>query len=318
MANKLNNKGFNFAKELISKGKYKITSEWNPPTPEEENDYIEKNGWDAYSRWHLGYDSEIDNDETKAKWKYPFTSDFENVDRRGLIAIRQRAGQQGDDDIFEAAGKLLEMIDEKEGKEFKVNITKQQDNTFTAIASKEVVDRMGDIVKIDGIKIDNYLRNPVILFNHFPEKVIGKAVDVLKTSDSLIVKIQFANTPLAQEIKELVAEGFLNTLSIGFMPLQYKPNDNGNGIVYESVELLEVSIVSIPANPEAVVLRYLEDRLNAKAIKLQNAISEEKIRRLQHIYDRIRKANNTSSSENEDKEKKILEKIKELRKKLQQ
>jgi HK97 family phage prohead protease len=316
MANKLNKKGFEFAKELISKGKYKITSEWNPPTPEEENDYIEKNGWDAYSRWHLGYDTEVDNDETKAKWKYPFTSDFKNVDRRGLIAIRQRAGQQGDDDIFEASGKLLEMIDEKEGKEFKVNIIKQQDNTFTAIASKEVVDRMGDIVKIAGIKTDNYIKNPVILFNHNPDKIIGKAVDVLKTNDSLIVKIQFANTPLAQEIKELVAEGFLNTLSIGFMSLQYKQNDNGNGIIYESVELLEISIVSIPANPEAVVLRYLEDRLNARAIKLQNAISEEKIRKLQYIYDRLREANKKNSSE--DKEKTILEKIRELRKKLKQ
>jgi HK97 family phage prohead protease len=316
MANKLNKSGFEFAKKLISEGKYKITSEWNPPTPEEENEYIEKNGWDAYSKWHLGYDSEIENDETKAKWKYPFTSDFKNVDRRGLIAIRQRAGQQGDDDIFEASGKLLEMIDEKERKDFKVNITKQQDNTFTAIASKEVVDRMGDIVKIAGIKIDNYLKNPVVLFNHNPDKIIGKALEVLKTNDSLIVKIQFANTPLAQEVKELVAEGFLNTLSIGFMSLQYKQNDNSNGIIYESVELLEVSVVSVPANPEAVVLRYLEDRLNARAIKLQNAISEEKIRKLQYIYDRLRETNRKNS--NEDKDKIILEKIKELRKKLKQ
>jgi HK97 family phage prohead protease len=266
----------------------------------------------------LGYDSEIDNDETKAKWKYPFTSDFKNVDRRGLIAIRQRAGQQGDNDIFEAAGKLVEMIDKKEGKEFRVNITKQQDNTFTAIASKEAVDRMGDIIKISGIKVDNYLKNPIVLFNHDTNKIVGKAVDVLKTSDSLIVKIQFANTPLAQEVKELVTEGFLNALSIGFMPLQYKPNDNGQGMVYESVELLEVSIVSVPANPEALVLRYLEDRLNARAIKLQSAISEEKIRKLQYIYDRIRGANREDKNENEDKEKRILEKIKELRKKLQQ
>ena len=314
MANKLNKKGVEFAKKLINEGKYKITSEWNPPTSEEENEYIEENGWEAYSRWHLGYDSEVENDETKAKWKYPFTSDFKNIDRRGLIAIRQRAGQQGDDDIFEAAGKLIEMIDEKEGKEFKVNITKQQDNTFTAIASKEVVDRMGDIVKISGIKVDNYLKNPVVLFNHNPDKIIGKAIDVLKTNDSLIVKIQFANTPLAQEVKELVSEGFLNTLSIGFMSLQYKQNDNSNGIIYESVELLEISIVSVPANPEAVVLRYLEDRLNARAIKLQNAISEEKIKKLQYIYDRIREAN----KKNEYKEKVILEKIKELHKKLKQ
>jgi phage head maturation protease len=123
-------------------------------------------------------------------------------------------------------------------------------------------------------------------------------------------------TPLAQEVKELVSEGFLNTLSIGFMSLQYKQNDNSNGIIYESVELLEISIVSVPANPEAVVLRYLEDRLNARAIKLQNAISEEKIRKLQYIYDRIREAN--SKGNNEDKEKMILEKIKELHKKLKQ
>jgi len=317
MANKLNDKGFEFARELIGKGKYKVTQNWVPPTTEEENRYIDDNGWGAYAKWHLGYDSEIENDETKAKWKYIFTSDFSNVDRQGLIAIRQRAGQQKDEDIFNAAGKLLDEIDKKEGKEFKVNITKQQDNTFTAIASKEITDRMGDVIKIAGIQTNNYLKNPIVLFNHDTNKVVGKTIDIVKTGDSLIVKIQFANTYFAQEVKELVAEGFLNTLSIGFLPLEHKPNDNGKGVVYESVELLEVSIVSIPANPEAVILRYLEDRLNAKAIKLQNAISEENIRKLQHIYDRIREANRKNEGNNEDKEKRILERIKELRKKLQ-
>jgi len=42
-----------------------------------------------------------------------FTSDFKNVDRAGLIAIRQRSAQQGLDAVFAAAGKMLEKIDAK-------------------------------------------------------------------------------------------------------------------------------------------------------------------------------------------------------------
>lgn len=106
----MNKAGISHATSLVNDGKVIKSSSWNPPSASEENAYIEKNGMAAYGKWFLGIDANADA-ETKQHWHYIYTSDFVNVDRAGLIAIRQRAGQQKQTDVFNAAGKLLEKID---------------------------------------------------------------------------------------------------------------------------------------------------------------------------------------------------------------
>ena len=106
----INKAGVTHAMSLVSDGKVIKSSSWNPPSASEENAYIEKNGMDAYGKWFLGIDANADA-ETKQHWHYIYTSDFVNVDRAALIAIRQRAGQQKQTDVFNAAGKLIEKID---------------------------------------------------------------------------------------------------------------------------------------------------------------------------------------------------------------
>lgn len=106
----INRSGITQAARLVSEDMVIKPSSWTPPSAAEENAYIEKNGMAAYGKWFLGIDANADI-ETKEHWHYIYTSDFKNVDRAGLIAIRQRAGQQGQTDVFNAAGKLLEKID---------------------------------------------------------------------------------------------------------------------------------------------------------------------------------------------------------------
>ena len=106
----VNKTGISNAMSLVNDGKIKKPASWNPPTANEENAYIEKNGMTAYGKWFLGIDANADP-MTKEHWHYIYTSDFKNVDRAGLIAIRQRAGQQKQTDVFNAAGAMLEKID---------------------------------------------------------------------------------------------------------------------------------------------------------------------------------------------------------------
>lgn len=106
----INKSGNTFANAKVDDGKVITPSSWNAPSASEQNTYIEKNGMAAFGKWHLGIDANVDP-ENKGHWHYIFTSDFVNVDRAGLIAIRQRAGQQKETAIFEAAGKLIEKID---------------------------------------------------------------------------------------------------------------------------------------------------------------------------------------------------------------
>jgi len=109
---KTNPSGIAHANSLIASGNVIKPSTWNHPTSQEENDYIDVNGIEAYGKWHLGINSQADS-KTKDHYHYVFTSDFKNVDRAGLVAIRQRSAQQGLDAVFAAAGKMLDKIDAK-------------------------------------------------------------------------------------------------------------------------------------------------------------------------------------------------------------
>lgn len=106
---KLHQAGFEHALKLIYTGRVDRESDWSM-TAEEENALLgEPPDWEAYGRWHLGRREEA-SAETKAGWAYPF-GEAGRVYRSALTAIRQRAGQQGERDIFEAAGRLIERID---------------------------------------------------------------------------------------------------------------------------------------------------------------------------------------------------------------
>jgi hypothetical protein len=106
----INRSGITQAASLISQDKVISSRTWNRPSAAEENAYIEENGMADYGKWFLAIDANAEMD-SKEHWHYIYTSDFVNVDRAGLIAIRQRAGQQSQTDVFNAAGKLLEKID---------------------------------------------------------------------------------------------------------------------------------------------------------------------------------------------------------------
>ncbi len=134
-------------------------------------------------------------------------------------------------------------------------IKKAQDTElYEFIASTASVDRQGDSIDQSGWELDNYLKNPVILFAHnYSELPIAKAVEVINAGSSLIIKIQFASeeaNPKAQQIKKLVDEGILNTTSVGFIQKER------NGNIITRAELLEVSIVPVPANQDALRLAY--------------------------------------------------------------
>jgi hypothetical protein len=113
MAVKLNGRAFEFAQRLINEGKVVIDDRdaWSEhqPSAQQENDYIDKHGWDGYGRWYLGVDDEQD-ESTKGHWKFPY-GDFERVHRCGLLAAESRAGQRKYFDIERAVAHLHGMLD---------------------------------------------------------------------------------------------------------------------------------------------------------------------------------------------------------------
>lgn len=182
-------------------------------------------------------------------------------------------------------------------------------NIITAVGSAEAVDRDGDIVKLDGLNLKNYKNNPVVFFNHASRELpVAKATDVRVDGKKLIFTLLFAGAdqnPLAPFVYESIKAGFLNSLSIGFIPdydkVEYKQDKKTNKRirVYTASELLEVSIVGIPANPSAVVLRSYEQHLANSWEK--GIIDGAELKSLQSMLDGV-KTNNT-----DDKDAKIKE-----------
>lgn len=135
------------------------------------------------------------------------------------------------------------------------------------VGSSSVIDRMGDTIDQNGWDLSNFKTNPVILWGHnagFGEDrpPIGKSLktwvqDKGKKTAKLMFKVQFdLQDNFAKEIFRKVKEGFINTVSVGFIPTEYEQIDPDNwmsGFKFLKQELLELSFVPVPANPEALV-----------------------------------------------------------------
>ena len=112
---KLNQRAVTYARQLIKSGKYVVDSDWSEaqPFPNQENNYLDEHDWSEYGEWHLGIDTD-ENEDTKGRYKFPY-GDLKKVHREGLIAAKQRAAQNHYDRIEKAADALLNMINEREG-----------------------------------------------------------------------------------------------------------------------------------------------------------------------------------------------------------
>lgn len=114
MSIELNKPALQNARKLVRDGKVvrDERDEWSEaaPTADEENSFIEDQGWTEYSHWHLGIDRSA-GAETKGAYSFPF-GDFRRVHRSGVISGESRAGQYDHDEIREQLRRLLDLIDD--------------------------------------------------------------------------------------------------------------------------------------------------------------------------------------------------------------
>ena len=134
--------------------------------------------------------------------------------------------------------------------------------------STESVDREQDVIRIAGWDLANFRKNPVVLWGHDSSRLpIGRAFDVKIEDGALKASVEFipADTPeggqFAESVLRLARGGFIAATSVGFRPLKWDyTNDQSRGaddwfpgIDFEEQELVELSIVTVPANPEALI-----------------------------------------------------------------
>lgn len=119
------------------------------------------------------------------------------------------------------------------------------------LASTDDLDRHNDIVpsKVWNSKaLKNFKKNPILLYSHNYSKVIGQVTSVTKVDNGLEVEARIYKK---WDESYLVEDEVLKTFSIGFIIHEAEYKENDNHYLIKQVELLEVSIVSVPANGAA-------------------------------------------------------------------
>lgn len=125
--------------------------------------------------------------------------------------------------------------------------------------STGALDRDNDTVAVSGWKFAEYLKNPVVLWAHcYDQLPVAKALSLSLSADALKSVAEFTAKDLSEfgyTVYRMYAEGFLNAVSVGFMPTKWAfVEDSTRGYGYDILEqnLLEYSAVPVPSNPEAL------------------------------------------------------------------
>ena len=133
---------------------------------------------------------------------------------------------------------------------------------FRVVASTEDSDRSWEIIKADWWDYKNFMKNPVIIANHVYkiENIVGKATSIYVMDNQLIIEWVFSEAnPLWKLLADLYDEWMVKTVSVWFIP---KARDESNKRIITNAELLELSFVAVPCNPNALSLdqkQLLED-----------------------------------------------------------
>lgn len=120
-------------------------------------------------------------------------------------------------------------------------------------------DRYGDTIDPAGWEMDNFVKNPVLLWAHdYRTAPVGKLLEPRIVGKKVKAKVgewvPREISEFAWMVEQMVRQGFLNAVSVGFRPLEWEyVSPESYSIAYTSQELLEVSVVPVPANPNALV-----------------------------------------------------------------
>lgn len=143
----------------------------------------------------------------------------------------------------------------------------EEKRTVTFVASDDTKDSAGTVLNQDNWDLTRFNKNGVIGYQHKvygswdgtdnPDNVIGKGYAYVEDK-KLMVEITFEPAdinPLAEKIYQKILFGSLRAVSVGFLPVgqgRFGEGKDSNTYYFAGQELLEVSVVNIPANPNAL------------------------------------------------------------------
>jgi hypothetical protein len=161
------------------------------------------------------------------------------------------------------------------------------------VISDEKPDRMGDIVRADGIDYSDWDKSAVIHLSHDTSRFpIGNSIKTwydaagksLK-SWALFLDDRIDNTGLSDTAYRMASSGFMKGASIGFLPVESnRPESEKDrqaiglseyGREYLKTKMLEYSVCSVPCNPNALTQLAIKSKSIKDTIKIIESLNTE-------------------------------------------
>jgi HK97 family phage prohead protease len=119
------------------------------------------------------------------------------------------------------------------------------------VVSTDSWDAHGERMNVDGIDLKDFKKNPVVLWAHDGFNLpIAKATKIWKEGNKLMARATFKiNDEFPRKVYEYIVEGYLNAVSIGGMVEEW----GHDGLTIARLKMKEFSVVSVPANQDALV-----------------------------------------------------------------
>ena len=212
-----------------------------------------------------------------------------------------------------------------------------EDRKVKFIFSTDAKDRHGTRINPEGWRLDNFNKNGIASYQHRaygdpdPDMILGP-VEAWTSNRSLVGTIDFESAdinPLADKLLKKVNNGTLNAVSVGFIEHgghwgqdeeRGHPEEEKDTYYFDDIELMEVSLVSVPSNPEALAVRGFEskgeDKLNiildgkVLAATTSSTVTPEFLVRTQtDLTQQVTKSNNMEDEKKNDlpEERKVEE-----------
>lgn len=172
---------------------------------------------------------------------------------------------------------------------FKITEINEDERSFMAVASDNSTDRHGERIEQEGWDLENFIKNPVVPWGHdYYNPPVATAVEVGLKDGKLMFKPKFATVAelssdpsnpsdwakFVDTIYNMYKGGYLRAFSVGFIPKEM------DGDTFKKQELLEISAVTVPSNPNALALAYKEGVIDDEQRKILVKTYEAQIKSL--------------------------------------
>jgi len=283
------------ARSLINSGAIQTGGSWSFTSDDRHKLLNSVNGdWAKYGLWFLIHDDAYDED-TFSRYKYPYGKGGK-VWRKAVIAIKQRASQQGLTELANVADSLLQAIDKKiENKglyeyerrcvvidEFRYD---EDENIIYGYAARFNVwsEEIGGMFreKIRPGAFAKTIKESDIraLFNHDPNFILGRTGNgtlILKEDDKgLYFENKLPDTSYARDLAVSIKRGDVIHNSFGFRTIKDDWSDDGRKRELIEVRLFDISPVVFPAYPQTdVKIRSIMSEVGLESEKLARALNK--------------------------------------------